>query len=104
MFKNRYQVLSKLEKRAFWILVAMFVFFAIFASTLIDTLVNAPNLQYALANTLPFILTITALASAALFLAGRVSTGAWLIQLGTIIALTLAVTQAEGYGFPINAS
>jgi GAF domain-containing protein/HAMP domain-containing protein len=97
---NRYQHLSKFERRAFWIVVAMAVVFAVFASTLIDTLLGAPNLQYFLANTLPFILTVTAIASASLFLAGRVATGSWLIQVGTIIGLFLAVTQAEGYGFP----
>jgi GAF domain-containing protein/HAMP domain-containing protein len=97
---NRYRTLSKFERRAFWIVLGMAAVFAIFASTLIDTLLGAPDLQYFLANTLPFLLTVTAIASAYLFLAGRVTSGAWLLQAGTIVALVIAVTQAEGYGFP----
>ncbi len=100
MFKNRYQALSKIERRAFWIILAMAFVFAIFAATLIDTLLGAPNSQYFLANTLPFVLTVTALISAVLFLAGRVDIGSWLILFGTSLGLLLAVTQAEGYGFP----
>jgi hypothetical protein len=97
---NRFQALSKPERRAFWILAVMAIIFAIFASTLVDTLLGAPNLQYFLANTLPFVLTITALITIVLFLTGRVAAGSWLIQIGTIIGLLLAITQAEGYGFP----
>ena len=97
---NRYQVLSKLERRAFWIIVVMAVAFAIFSGMLLDTLLGAPNLQYFLANTLPYLLTLTALVSVILFLTGRVTIASWLIQIGTIMALVIAVSQAEGYGFP----
>lgn len=97
---NRYQALSKPERRAFWIMMAMAIAFAIFAGALIDTLIGAPNLQYFIANILPFILTATALVSSILFLTGRVTAGSWLIQVGSIISLTIAVTQAEGYSFP----
>lgn len=100
MFKRNFQALSKLERRAFWILMVMTAAFAIFSGTLLDTLINPPNLQYFLANLLPFLLTIAALVSAILFLTGRVESGSWLIQIGTILALLLTVTQAEGYGFP----
>lgn len=100
MFKNNYQSFSKLEKRAFWILVAMTVIFAIFAATLLDTLIGAPNLQYFLVNALPFAMMVIALISTLLFLMGRITVGALLIQSGTVIAMLLTVTQAEGYGFP----
>lgn len=100
MLKNLYQALKKQERRAFWIIVVMAMVFAIFAATLLDTLLGAPDLQTALANAMPFVLTAAALVSAGLFLAGRVEIGSWLIQIGTLAGLILAVTQAEGYGFP----
>ena len=80
---NHYQALSTPERRAFWIIVIMAIVFAVFASTLVDTLLGAPDLQTALANALPFVLTITALVSALLFLTGNVTAGSWLIQIGT---------------------
>ena len=100
MFKNNYQALSKLEKRAFWIIVIMAIAFAIFAGTLFDTLLNAPSSQYAVVNALPFVLSLIAFISAYLFLIGRVTAGSLLIQSGVLAGLLVAVTQAEGYGFP----
>jgi len=100
MLKNNYQSFSKVERRAFWILVAIATIFAIFASMLLDTFIGAPNPQYFLVNALPFALMIIALISALLFLLGKVTTGALLIQSGTIIVMLLTVTQADGYGFP----
>jgi len=97
---KRYQALSNPERRAFWIIVVLTVAFMAFSSTLIDTLVGAPNLQYFLVNVIPFVLTLIALVSAILFLSGRVTFGSWLVQLGTIIGLVIVVTQAEGYSFP----
>ena len=100
MFKNHYQALSKTEKRAFWIIVALAVAFGIFSATLVDTLLGAPNLQYALVNVIPFILTIIAIISILLFLNGKVTAGSLLIQGGVLIGLLIIVSQAEGYGFP----
>ncbi|NWG35552.1 MAG: GAF domain-containing protein [Chloroflexi bacterium] len=97
---NLYRNLSKPEKRALGITAMMALVFAAFAGSLIDTLLDAPNLQYALVNLLPFILAVIALISALLFLAGKVAAASWLIQVGTFTSLLLAVTQAEGYGFP----
>lgn len=97
---NHYQALTTPERRAFWITVIMAIVFAIFASTLVDTLLGAPDLQTALANALPFVLTITAIVTALLFLMGSVTAGSWLIQIGTLLGLVIAVTQAEGYGLP----
>ena len=97
---KRYQALSKFERRAFWIIVVMAIAFATFSSTLIDTLIGAPNLQYFIANVIPFVLTLIALISAGLFIAARVTAGSWLIQLGTMIGLLMVITQAEGYSFP----
>lgn len=100
MFKKRYQALSKTERRAFWIMLTMALIFAVFSATLVDTLLGAPNTQYFLANTLPFVLTVTAITSAFLLFTGRSAIGSWLLQAGTLTGLLLAVTQAEGYGFP----
>jgi GAF domain-containing protein/HAMP domain-containing protein len=100
MLSNRYQVLSIPERRAFWIALVMTVVFAIFAGTLFDTLIGAPDAQTALANSLPFVLSLAAFATAALILMGRTAAGAMLIQTVTFAATFLSVTQAEGYGFP----
>lgn len=100
MFRNRYQALSKDEKRAFWIALTMTIFFAIFAGTLMDTLLGAPNLQYAIANALPFILSVISLISAFLIFTGRISAGSLLIQMGALAGLLITVTQADGFGFP----
>ncbi len=97
---KRYQALSKIERRAFWIILVLTIAFATFSSTLIDTLIGAPNLQYFLSNAIPFVLTLISLASAVLFITGRVTAGSWLIQSGTIIGLLTVITQAEGYSFP----
>lgn len=100
MLINRYQTLSIPERRAFWIALVMAVVFAIFAGTLYDTLIGAADIQTALANSLPFILSLTAFVTAGLILAGRVAVGAMIIQSVTFAATILSVTQAEGYGFP----
>ena len=78
----------------------MAVIFAVFAGTLMDTLLSAPNLQYAIANALPFILSVISLISAFLIFAGRISAGSLLIQMGALASLLITVTQADGYGFP----
>jgi GAF domain-containing protein len=100
MLIDRYQALSIPERRAFWITLVMAVAFAIFAGTLFDTLTSAPDLQTALANSVPFVLSLTALATSVLFLMGRATAGAALIQVVTFTATMLSVTRAEGYGFP----
>ncbi len=100
MFRNKYQALTKLERRAVWIALVIAIFFAVFAGTLVDTLIAAPNPQYALVNVVPFILSLVAFISSGLMIGGRVSAGSWLIQLGTLIGLVVTVTQAEGFGFP----
>jgi len=99
MFRNLYQTLSKNEKRAFWVAIVMAIIFAVFAVTLLDTLINAPNLQYTFVNAVPFVLSFIAFVSGGLILNGRASTGSWLIQIGAIVLLAITVTQAEGYEF-----
>ena len=64
MFKNRYQALSKAERRAFWITVAMVVIFAVFSAIVFDTQLEAPDLQYFLVYAIPIALTIISFASA----------------------------------------
>jgi len=100
MFKNRYQALSKAERRAFWITVAMVAIFAVFSAIVFDTLLEAPDLQYFLVNAIPIALIIISFASALLILFDRVKAGALLIQSGIILGMLLTVTLAEGYGFP----
>ena len=100
MFRNRYQSLSPSERRAFWTVLVIATFFALFAGTVFDTLVNAPNLQYRFANSVPFLLTAIALTSAALIFNHKASAGAWLLQIGAMVLLAINVTQAEGFGFP----
>lgn len=100
MLIDRYQALSIPERRAFWITLVMAVAFAVFAGTLFDTFMGAPDLQTRLANSVPFVLSLTALATSALILMGRGATGAVIIQIVTFAATILSVTQAEGYGFP----
>lgn len=100
MIRNRYSLLSQLEKRAFWTTLAIAVFFMIFAATVFDTLVNAPNLQYRFANAVPFILALIALISALLIFIGKAAIGAWLLQIGALVFLLISVSQAEGFGFP----
>lgn len=97
---NHYQAFTKPEKISFWAVTIMAILLAIYSSTLVEALLSAPNLQYAIANLLPFVLTVTAIISALLFLAGKVTAGSWLMQIGTIISLAFTVTQAEGYSFP----
>ena len=100
MFRNRYQSLSPSERRAFWTVLVIATFFALFAGTVFDTLVNAPNLQYRFANSVPFLLTAIALTSAALIFNHKAPAGAWLLQIGAMVLLAINVTQAEGFGFP----
>jgi len=100
MFRNRYQALSKNERRAFWIALVLTILYATFASTLIDTFIIAPNLQYRLVNTVPILLALTSFISAIMLFNGRVVTGSWFIQIGTLVILLINVTQAEGFGFP----
>jgi len=100
MFRNRYQSLSKIEKRAFWISLVVTAIYAIFTSTVLDAFIPAPNVQYRLVSGIPFLLALISLISAFLIFSNNVSIGSWLIQIGTITLLSLIVTQAEGYGFP----
>ncbi|MBK9927028.1 MAG: GAF domain-containing protein [Anaerolineales bacterium] len=99
MFRNRYQALSSSERLAFWIALLFGIGFAIFSSILIETLLNAPNLQYRVANLVPFALSLLAFTSSILILTGRVKLAAWFIQLGAFLILGFSVTQAAGYGF-----
>lgn len=100
MFRNRYQTLSQSERRAFWTALVIAAFFMVFAGTVFDTLVNAPNLQYRFANAVPFIVAVIALISAFLILNNKASAGAWLLQLGSLVFLAGNISQAEGFGFP----
>ncbi|MFT3894802.1 MAG: GAF domain-containing protein [Anaerolineales bacterium] len=100
MFRNRYQSLSPIERRAFWSALVTGIFATAFAGMVLDTLISAPNLQYLLANAVPFIIAILSYISAYLIIAGNVSGAAWFIQSSIILLLSATVTQAEGYGFP----
>jgi len=99
MLKDRYSALSKTEQRIFWITVFLSIILAIFASTVIDTLFGAPTLQYALVNAIPLSLSILSLASAILIFFGQKESGSWVLLVGALVTLLLAVSQAEGYGF-----
>ena len=100
MFRNSYQSLSHIEKRAFWSALVTAIFATIFAGTVVDTLISAPNLQYRLANAVPFVLAILSFLCAYLIFVGKATAGAWLIQIGAMAVLIVNVTQAEGFGFP----
>jgi GAF domain-containing protein/HAMP domain-containing protein len=100
MLKDRYSALSKIEQRIFWITLLLSIIPAIFASTVFDTLFGASNLQYALVNAIPFSLSILSLLSAILIFFGQKESGSWILLIGALIALLLATSQAEGYGFP----
>jgi len=78
----------------------MSILFTVFAYTLIDTLITAPDLQHRLVNTVPFILAFISLLTAGLIFLRQTSAGAWIIQIGALVILTTNVTQAEGFGFP----
>jgi GAF domain-containing protein/HAMP domain-containing protein len=100
MLKDRYSALSKIEQRTFWIVLSLCIILAVFASTVFDTLFGATTLQYALINAIPFSLSILSLISAILIFLRHKEAGSWLLLFGSLIALLLAVSQAEGYGFP----
>src|ERR1051325_5751330 len=100
MLKDRYSVLSKTEQRTFWITLSLSIILAVFAGTVFDTLFGATTLQYALVNAIPFSLSILSLVSAILIFFRQKEAGSWVLLLGAVIALLLAVSQAEGYGFP----
>ncbi len=100
MLKDRYSALSKTERRIFWITLLLSIILAIFASTVFDTLVGAPSLQYVLVNAIPFSLSILSLLSAILIFFGKKELSSWVLLLGALVALLVAASQAEGYGFP----
>jgi GAF domain-containing protein/HAMP domain-containing protein len=99
MFRNRYEALSPSEKLAFWDALVFTLAFAIFASTSIKTLVNAPDLQHRLSNLVLYTMAIFSLISAILIFNGRATLGAWLLQISAFLILGFNVTQAAGYGF-----
>ena len=100
MFRNRYQVLSKIERRAFGITLVLSILYAAFAFTLIDTFTTAPDLRHRLVNIVPALLALISIISAIMLFTGRVAMGSWFIQIGTLATLLTNVTQAEGFGFP----
>src|SRR5689334_1928040 len=100
MLKDRYSALSTIEQRTFWICLGLFLILAVFASTVFDTLFGATTMQYALVNAIPFSLSILSLISAVLIFFRQKEAGSWILLVGSLIALLLAVSQAEGYGFP----
>jgi GAF domain-containing protein/HAMP domain-containing protein len=100
MVKDRYSALSKLEQRIFWIVLILSLTLGVFGSTLLDTLFAAPSFQYALVNSIPLLLAVISFSTALLIFLGKKEQGAWLILIGTSIGLVLAVSQAEGYGYP----
>lgn len=99
MFRNRYQALSKLERRIFWIAIAIAVVLLAFAVTLISDIINAPDMREAVVSAMPFVISFIAFSSAGLILNGRSQAGAWLIQLGTFVVLIFSVTQSDGFGY-----
>src|SRR5215216_3921756 len=100
MLKDRYSALSKVEQRVFWITLVFSASVAVFAISVWNALLAAPNLQSALANAMPGLLSIIALLSAVLIFYGRKELAAWMLLLGSLIALLVAVSQAQGYGLP----
>ncbi len=100
MLKDRYSALSNMERRVFWIVLLMAVLLGIFASAVFDTLLDAPNLQYALVNAIPGSLSILSLVCAGLIFFGRAKQASWIILIGALTGLLVVSSQAEGYGFP----
>ena len=100
MVKDRYSALSKTEQRIFWIIMFLAVILFVFASTVFDTLLGAPNLQYAIVNVIPFCLALLAFLSSILIFFGRKEAGSWVLLFGSFTGLLLAASQAEGYGIP----
>jgi GAF domain-containing protein/HAMP domain-containing protein len=99
--KNNYLALTLPAQRVFWIILIISLILALFSVTLVDTLVNAPNTLYFVANAIPFVLTLISLISAALILSKRVGVGAWLF-FASIASISLLVPFiAAGYGFPV---
>ncbi len=99
MFRNRYQSLSKIERRTFWIALVIATFFTVFAMTVLNDLINAPNLRWIISNALPFVISIIAFIGAGLIFSGRGAAGAWLMQVGILLALIVNTTLTEGFGF-----
>ena len=100
MFKDRYLALSKIEQRIFWITLILSIILFVFASTLFDTLLEAPNFQHRMINAIPFILGIFSLINAILIFFRKNEQSSWLLLLGGFPILLFTASQAEGYGFP----
>ena len=100
MLRDRYLGLSSTERLVFWILVVLSGILGIFAGTLVDTFLEAPNLQYRLANAIPALLMLITSISALLILFGKKEAGVWVLVVGFMGGALTAVLQAEGYGIP----
>jgi len=99
MIRNRYQALSQVEKRTFWVALGAAIIFAIFAITLISDFISATTFRTKYVNVLPLIVSCILFAGAGLILTGRSVMGSWFMQIGALIVLTFAVTQSDGIGF-----
>lgn len=100
MFKQRYTALSNTEKRVLWLIIAIAVLLGAFSSTLVDTLLGAPNFQYAAVNAVPFIIFALSVTSAVLLFNGRADIASWTLLIGTLIGFLITSSQAEGFGLP----
>jgi len=100
MFKQRYTALSNTEKRVLWLILAIAVLLGTFSSTLVDTLLGAPNFQYAAVNAVPFIIFALSVISAALLFYGKVEAASWTLLIGALIGFLITSSQAEGFGLP----
>jgi GAF domain-containing protein/HAMP domain-containing protein len=100
MFKDRYAALSKIEQRVLWSTLVLSAIIAVFAASVFDELLAAPNLQVAWVYFMPSVVSSIALFGALLILYGRKEWAAWVLLIGSSIALLVVVSQAESYGLP----
>jgi GAF domain-containing protein/HAMP domain-containing protein len=100
MFKKRYTALSSTERRVLWLLLAISAILGAFSSTLVDTLLGAPNFQYAAVNAVPFVIFALTISSAILLFNGRAAIASWILLLGSLVGFLISSSQAEGFGLP----
>jgi len=100
MLTKRYITLSSAERRVFWVLLAISALLGMFSSTLLDTLLGAPNFQYAAVNAVPFIIFALSIVSAILILNHKTAIASWSLLIGALIGFLITASQAEGFGIP----
>ena len=76
MLKDRYSALSKVEQRVFWITLVFSASIAVFAASVFGALLGASNLQTALVNAMPALVS-DRLVGAILIFYGRKEWAAW---------------------------